>query len=394
MADHKQIARYLELILKSQCFSKSSVNRELLRYLVDATIKGEDPKEFQIANEVFGKKVSQEKNLNIRVYILNLRKKLEEYYEREGKNDEIKFEVPKGKYVVWIKVNYYKIYSRKLFKIAPVLLAFSILLFVLTFFLYQHRKSPEAARHSFWKEFTKGDYPVLLILGDHYFFWLNSKNEISGTMRINSINSDKDLDQYITRHPELINDIKKTDQTYINIQAPFGMYKIMNILGGGLADIKMMYSSQLRWDDLPGNHVIFIGSYKTQNLLRQINEKIGINYNIKGGFLNYTVADSVIAYNNHSQNQLTYEYASFVHFATADGRKIVFFMCDSDLGNIATLKLLTEKQGWSQLEDIVKRQKLENYKVVFEVIGRDRTDFETKILRVDRIETPISEVWP
>lgn len=394
MADHKKIARYLELILKSQCFSKSSVNRELLKYLVDATIKGENPKEFQIANEVFGKSVNNEKDSNIRVYILNLRKKLEEYYEREGKDDEIKFEIPKGKYIVQIKTNQYKIYSNKLFQIAPVLLAASILLLSLTYFLYRHRKSPEAARHSFWKELTNDNHPILLILGDHYFFSLNSKNEISGTMRINSINNDNDLDLYITDHPEFIERIEKTTQTYINAQAPFGIYRIMNILGGGLSDINMIYSSQLRWNDLPGNHVIFIGSYKTQNLLQSINEKIGISYDIKQRNLNYSVGDSLVIFKNHSLNNLAYEYATLVHFLTTDGRKVVFFMSDSDVGNIATLKLLTEKQGLVQLENTVGKIGSQNYKAVFEVKGRDRTDFETNLLRVDPLEMPISEVWP
>ncbi|MDX9882751.1 MAG: hypothetical protein RBS73_11865 [Prolixibacteraceae bacterium] len=394
MADHKQIARYLESILKSQCFSKSGINRELLRYLVDATIKGENPKEFQIANEVFGKNVNHEKDLNIRVYILNLRKKLEEYYEREGKDDEVRFLIPKGKYNVQFNTNYYKIYSRRLFRIAPALFVLSVLLLASTFFLYRHRRGPETARLSFWKELRDGGYPILLILGDHYFFRLNSKNEVSGTMRINNINNDSELDQYITGHPELIDRIEKTSQTYINTQAPFGIYKIMNVLGGGLADINMIYSSQLRWSDLPGNHVIFIGSYKTQNLLQPINEKIGIYYDVRQGLLNYTTADSVIRFRNHSLNNLMYEYASLVHFVTGDGRKIIFFMCDSDVGNIATLKMLTEKQGLLQLENAVIQKSSQNYKAVFEVKGRDRTDFETNLLRVDPLEIPISEVWP
>ncbi len=394
MADHKQIARYLESILKSQCFSKSGTNRELLRYLVDATIQGKNPKEFQVANEVFGKSVNHEKDLNIRVYILNLRKKLEEYYEREGKDDEIRFSIPKGKYNVQFNVNYYKIYSRYLFRIAPVLFALSFLLLGTTFFLYRHRKGPETARLSFWKELRGGNYPVLLILGDHYFFRLNDKNEISGTMRINSINSDSELDQYIARHPEQIGQIEKTTQTYINSQAPFGVYKIMNVLGGGLAEINMTYSSQLRWSDLPGTHVVFIGSYKTQNLLWSINEKIGVSYNIQKGLLNYALADTVLSFQNHSRDNLTYEYASVVHFVTADGRKIIFFMCDSDVGNIATLKLLTEKQGLLQLEKMIPQNGTQNYKAVFEVKGRDRTDFETNILRVDPIPLPISEIWP
>ena len=47
----------------------------------------------EIAYEVFGKKQSQDKEVNIRIYVFNLRKKLKEYYEKEGRNDEIIFSI-------------------------------------------------------------------------------------------------------------------------------------------------------------------------------------------------------------------------------------------------------------------------------------------------------------
>ncbi|MGD9931805.1 MAG: helix-turn-helix domain-containing protein, partial [Mangrovibacterium sp.] len=80
----------MDRILGSTAFSKSTVNRELLKYLVQASMNGENPKEFQIAADVFGKKMNSGKEVNIRVYIHNLRKKLEEYYQTEGKEDEFK----------------------------------------------------------------------------------------------------------------------------------------------------------------------------------------------------------------------------------------------------------------------------------------------------------------
>jgi len=79
----KHINRFLERILESNTFGKSPVNRELLKYLVQLSLRGENPKEYQIAAEVFGKKICEEKETNVRVYILNLRKKLQEYYQSE-----------------------------------------------------------------------------------------------------------------------------------------------------------------------------------------------------------------------------------------------------------------------------------------------------------------------
>jgi hypothetical protein len=87
--------RFLEHVLRSYTFSKSPVNRELLKYLVQVSLRGEKPKEYQIAAEVFGRKIGEEKEVNVRVYMLNLRKKLQEYYRNEGKDDELVFELPK-----------------------------------------------------------------------------------------------------------------------------------------------------------------------------------------------------------------------------------------------------------------------------------------------------------
>ena len=60
------------------------------------------PKELTIAHDVFGKSIDLDKknDTQVRVYIHNLRKKLDSYYLHEGKSDEIIFEIPKGHYKV------------------------------------------------------------------------------------------------------------------------------------------------------------------------------------------------------------------------------------------------------------------------------------------------------
>ncbi|HNX57221.1 MAG TPA: hypothetical protein PKO30_16620, partial [Prolixibacteraceae bacterium] len=100
MADHRKISQTLEKLLNSKTFSKPGIYRDLLNYLVNCSLKGEIPKEQQIALEVFGKKMDQDKELNVRVYILHLRNKLAEYYQNEGKDDTVILEIPKGKYQV------------------------------------------------------------------------------------------------------------------------------------------------------------------------------------------------------------------------------------------------------------------------------------------------------
>lgn len=90
---------------------------------------------------------------------------------------------------------------------------------------------------------------------------------------------------------------------------------------------------------------------------------------------------------------LLYEHACLIHFETADGRKILFLLSDSDIGNIAAIKFLTDEKSIQLLMDKTKIIG-SNYKAVFQVKGRELTDFQVELLRVDPIKDPIAEIWP
>ena len=80
---------YLKKILESQEFSRAQKYQRLLQYLVDASLEGEIPKEVTIAHEVFFEDNAYDtgSTTKVRVYIHNLRKKLDSYYTSEGKNN-------------------------------------------------------------------------------------------------------------------------------------------------------------------------------------------------------------------------------------------------------------------------------------------------------------------
>ena len=100
MAD--QIQAYLSKILQSSEFQNSTKYQKLLEYLVNSTLEGKVPKEITISIELFGIEMKDDTlgETNTRVYIHNVRKKLDSYYINEGKNDKIQFKIPKGRYKV------------------------------------------------------------------------------------------------------------------------------------------------------------------------------------------------------------------------------------------------------------------------------------------------------
>ncbi|MCW0481444.1 hypothetical protein [Gaoshiqia sediminis] len=355
-------------------------------------MNGENPKEFQIASDVFGKKMNSGKEVNIRVYIHNLRKKLNEYYQKEGRDDEFVLELPKGEYRVHFHYSQLKLVQKKLLLQSPTLLFISLLLFalsLLTIFYF-----PQKSTLPFWKPFLKKDFPVFLVLGDHYFFRSQIATGKMSTVRDNHINSDAEYEDFLKEHPEKLGEMAKSDLTYINNQAPIGLFYFMNILGGGAANCTMNYSSRVRMEDFRQHHVIFIGSFKTLQFMAGATEKMGIRYNIQQSKLEYHTSDSIYTFYNRSDEFLNYEYASVAKFVTNDGRHILFFLCDNDIGNIALAKYFTDPETLRDFEKALKPMKGSNFKGVFEVKGQKRTDFEIRLIRFDPLSETISEIWP
>lgn len=393
MTDHQKISQTLEKLLNSKTFSKSGINKDLLNYLVNCTLKGENPKEYQIANDVFGKKADQQKDFNIRVYIFNLRNKLKEYYQTEGRDDTVIIQIPKGKYKVDFRFDRIKSIRSMVSRYGFHLFAAGVVLVIIALIVIVQRPKSLLPENSLWREFFEPDFPIQIVLGDHYFFNDSIATGRIGISRDTRINSDEELDNYLKAHPELIGKITKNRMTYINKQAPVGLFSMMQMFGGNQAETEMKFSSQLSWEDLREKHLIFIGSIKTIGFLNNTIEKLGLKYDLENTSFIYQTADSLLNFNNRSENYLQNEHACLVHFKTADGRKILFLLSDSDIGNIAAIKFLMDEKNAGLL---MKKAEVtgSNFKAVFQVKGRELTDFQIELLRVDPITDSIAEIWP
>ncbi|NQU53758.1 MAG: hypothetical protein HQ522_14610 [Bacteroidetes bacterium] len=394
MTSIHQINHNLQKVQNSQCFSKSVVVKELFKYLVEKSINSETPKEFEIAYEVFGNSQNKGKEKNIRIYVHNLRKKLDEYYKNEGAVDQIVFSIPKGGYKVQIHRNRKIIRRSRIASLSPYLLGLSLVVLLLATMVFTSRDRSLITRSYIWEGIYNSQYPLLIILGDHYF--INSMN-VLGSMtatRLTKINSDEEFNEMLEANPGVKGSFEKTEQTYINKQAPFGLYKVMSFLGGGHNEVNMRYSGNLKWEHLIATNTIFIGSYKTQNILKQIFEKIGITYVVPESKLLYTVKDSTSVYDSSNNDFLDIEYATFIYFKTKDERIAMSLMCKTDIGNVATIKYLSEPENLKELKTLVTDFPTENFKAVFEVSGNDQTDFKILVKRIDPITLNMDEIWP
>lgn len=92
----------IERITASPSFQKSARIRDLLRYMAERSLHGhaEDLSEHRIGSAVFGKPrdYSVVEDSSVRVHVRQLRLRLHEYFDGDGRSESYVVEIPKGSY--------------------------------------------------------------------------------------------------------------------------------------------------------------------------------------------------------------------------------------------------------------------------------------------------------
>jgi pimeloyl-ACP methyl ester carboxylesterase len=100
--DRDRIRRQLTALADSTTFSSSPQLVSLLTYLVTSELDGtgHELNQARIAMDVLGRKAAFDATTDsvVRVEAGRLRSRLRDYYAAEGSDDEIRFEIPKGRY--------------------------------------------------------------------------------------------------------------------------------------------------------------------------------------------------------------------------------------------------------------------------------------------------------
>ncbi len=172
----------IERITASPPFQKSARLRELLRFMAERSIRGqiEDLSEHRIGSAVFGKAegYSVVEDSSVRVHVRQLRLKLHEYFDGEGREEPSIVEIPKGAYTTHFRA----VESRNSTKPAPVidpsgpkfwiralpwaLAAFFLVTTVVVWFLRPAVARPPAPPWPLATLFNPSDKPVEVVVAD------------------------------------------------------------------------------------------------------------------------------------------------------------------------------------------------------------------------------------
>ncbi len=277
----EDIAELAARLRARQALGRSDGLNRLFDYLVETSIAGARPKEFEVAAAVFGRSSAFDgaQDASVRVAVHRLRKKLDEFYAGDGRDDAVRLGVPKGEYRVVAQASP----AARPVAVAPrnyrwaiaaaVLLAFNIAAWVGFWATHSgERELAQARGRAPWSQLVRGDAPTLLVIGDYYIFGeTDERAGVDRLVREYAINSREDLDAWLMDNPTAMGSYRDLDLYYLPVGAASALRSITPILAGGGTrpeNLRVVMASELTPEMLKRNNIVYLGYLSGLGVLR------------------------------------------------------------------------------------------------------------------------------
>jgi hypothetical protein len=396
----------LQTILQSREFKDSPVYKNLLSYLVESTLSQNIPKEITIAIDVFGKDsyYNSNKDSTVRYHVHILRRKLDDYYRNEGREDKIRLVIPKGHYeiefVAFKGKQHIKAAATALllqrWKIIVVVFIMALNVYLLYHQFILHRKPPTlhetnfiTANDKIWNSFIENEYPMAIILGDDYLLdEYNPGLKRYRQIRDWEIDSDNDLNDFLIQYPK--EHLWKSEITGIPFGGVGNLMDILPIAYQFRKSVSLKMSSKLSLEEIRNHNIIYIGELKNLRVLNKIIYKLPIRFqyhpderlfivNENGDTLN-TYLRIEAPYNQ--RNKYNVDYSLLIKIPGFTNEIFMFIVGFGYGGRMERTKMISD---FDQRAELIKDiQKIngrvpEYFIMLFEVKSIERTGFTNEI---------------
>lgn len=409
------IRRQTEKIEASGVLGRSRSYSKLLDYLVARSLEGRTPKELEIAVEVFGRDASFDPSQDsmVRVYAHNLRQKIQQFYADAGRDEARQITVPRGEYRVALAPPApvasetapapRRGWSRpKIAAVAVLLLSVGFLLGVTLRAVEMdspaQSKYASVAASPIWKPLLDDDLPIMVVVGDYYIFGeLDSKGHVARLVREFSINSSKDLDNYLMYKPDLQSKYVDLDLTYLASSTAFALRDLLRVLYTSDKPVRMASMSELSVSDLKSNHIVYVGyisgldklldfvfagsSLSVGNTYDElVDKKTGTTYTSEAGW--------PVDYRNYR------DYGLFSTFPGPTNNQFVIVAGTRDAGLMQSAQAVTDPKDIEAAEKAMPERGAGNppaFELLYEVMGFNRSNLDARIVHSAPLD--YAKIW-
>jgi hypothetical protein len=373
--DRSIAQQVLNEILLSPEFKDSKRFQELLTYLVEETLSGNVPKEITIGMQFFSKDSSfdPKEDPTVRVYLNNLRKKLDHYYLTTESTAEYRLEIPKGHYQVEfsksaVKENFAKTNRKQ----NTVIVALTALLFILVAFIITDRAFPSLFSDAplednpIWHEFVApGGKPTLVVLGDFYFlFERGTEGRMGNFVRDLRFNTPDDYRQFIRTNPKFSEKYVQSEFTFLRPSASWGLAEILPVLEQSPNGYSLKLASEFTVEDLKANNIVFIGSFKSLFAVQKFLHIFDIEYQLSPNefHVKNMVNDSMKVYRPGEMKGGKYEkdYAVLSKGVGPNGSNIMLMLGFADTGVLEAARASVDAAMLTKIETELVRKEIIN----------------------------------
>jgi hypothetical protein len=393
--------KLLEKILGSPEFSHSKIYQTFLSYLVEAAQQGRELKETTIAMEVFGKDAgfNPAEDTTVRSHTYNLRKKLETYYFQDGRTDRIRLKIPKGHYEVhFTPVSAERLDPKNLLR-GLVRNGHWVLVALLTVFCavegVQNRvMGRKLARYHtldrddpFWKDYLHSNLPILLVVGDHFFFTDNiPKYGQTVTIRHPRVNSVEDFHALFPNLP-----VESSAEPYFPYHSIWSLPPILSMFFSANETPILRKASDVSPQMLDEYNILYLGSIKALYTLKHTLLKSHFRIEISPHRVIYTKpgTDSTVVYRTalHSTGP-NEDLVLACKLPGPDENSIFIIASYHSLGVPEISATLTTPSRRTNLERMF-REKVGRvppyFEILFRVTGIDKTAYSIETLVLNEI---------
>ena len=351
--------KIVEDILESPEFKDSKRFQGLLRYLVEETLAGNTPKEITVGIQFFekGNSFDPKEDKTVRVYINNLRKKLEHYYLTCNQKQKYRLVIPKGHYEVsfienrdnenaWVPeiVETGKGNFRNPYIISAIVIAF-IAGISISLLLPSSKNSGPNTKNIIWNDFCKADArPTLVLIGDFFFLYEHSDSGGGKFVRDIRINTPEDYKNIIKDDPVFAKKFVQSNFTYLRPSSCWGLSLIIPYLQKIKNGYSLKLASQFTMEDAKTNNIIYIGSFKNLYNLDKILKNFNIDYKLSPAGISVNVRDTIKYFSPQDFKGGNYEkdYAIVTKARGPEGSDIMLLMGFADSGVLEAARFISD----------------------------------------------------
>ena len=374
--NQKLVLQALDRIENSKTFQNAEIYFRILKFLSECLFNQTQVKESLIEVALFKDKKGQSYDGKVRVYMYNLRKKLNEYYQKEGKNEDIILKIEKGQYNLSIdhkRSKKLELNKKWIFLLVTIFIA--ALLLITSLF---GKKSTRC-----WEQFFESGKDNICYVGDHYTLWGELSNGFHGSVHFEGIVSEDEFDQNKDRLSKPFEKLDKTDYSFITKMGPISSSKLTKWFAEHDSELEISMESDLNSNDLTQNNIIYIGPYKTLSFLRDIFLRDSKLFELRRHGI-YDIENKLVIKDRTGDN-IWEEYVMVSLNKLSDGdNQILFFAANNDIGVMGAVSNFTN-QEW--LEEFYRNLPNNHtyFNALFKVSGLARTHLDCELVKLEML---------